>query len=327
MELPSNPTLEIVQDWPAIELVLQEEPQLFPLSRLHLTYLSYWPPEELENLVNSSILVKTQGLPLALMLSLSGSESDFRFIDRPAIIELNESLKSSKSFHEISEEAIGKFLRGRRKPSGLLELLHGTQSPGPLEKTILDLGATPTLAYNGHIPLDVSEDEILSGMRSSHRRHVRKSEAFLSRVEISYGSVSKPVFQGFRDLYLQEAQQSYSESQWVGMLNALIAKEAFLVSSYLGSELVGATFCWISPEIASYGTGVYSRSLYSQAPLSHFPMFRSISFAREIGAKKFLIGEVYTPGRDEKQKSIAYFKRGFSDFVGKSVIFRLEPQA
>lgn len=313
--------IQVIRDWSPIQASLDAETGVFPLSELYLTYLKYRPREELENPVNSSMLALFQGSPVALILSISSNPSDIRFIDQPAVIEFNKQCNNNQNLRRIAEEALARAISQLPDLSGSLELECGSKNLGPLETACLDRGATPSHIYRGYIPLQLTEEEILAGMRSSHRRHIRKSSEFLSRIEVSFGSVEESIFEGFRELYLYEAKQTYSESRWMGMREALLCKEAFLVSSYVEKELVGATFCWVSPKLSSYGTGVYARTYFSQAPISHFPMFRSILFAREIGMERFYIGEVYAPGKDPKQRNIAFFKRGFLDAVNKSLVF------
>jgi len=311
----------VLNSWPAIEQLLRSNPGSFPLSRLNLTLLDYWPQDELHDFLNNSLVIQVHGNPVAVLFSISRKESDLHFIDRPVFLEFNAHSSLDLETFALLGEGLKHTLGRIGNVSGSLELMNQPGASNQIETILLDKLATPSLVYRGFVDLKNAEGEILSAMRPSHRRHIKKSKEFLTEVGVSFGAVEGPVFEEFRGLYLHEAKQTYSEAQWEGMHSAILRKEAFLVSSYLNNDLVGATYCWVSPDIAGYGSGAYARRLFSKAPIAHYAMFKSITFAKEIGLDSFLLGEVYAPHGSEKQKNIAFFKRGFANKILTSTQF------
>ncbi len=317
----SGANWSVLNSWPAIEQLLRNSSKAFPLSRLNLTLADHWPQDELRSFLNNSLVVEVHGEPVAVLLSMSQKESDLKFIDRPVFIELSAHSSIDLSTFALLGEGLKSTLSRTGSLSGSLELMNQPGVSNQIETLLLDKMAIPSLVYRGFVDLETAEEEILSEMRPSHRRHIRKSRDFLTEVVVSFGALQKAVFEEFRSLYLYEAKQTYSENRWEGMHKAILQEEAFLVSSYLDGDLVGATYCWVSPEMASYGSGAYARRLFSEAPIAHYAMFKSITFAKEIGLESFLLGEVYAPYGSKKQKNIAFFKRGFANRVLTSTRF------
>lgn len=317
----------VIDHWPAIEELLIVNPRLFPSSRHHLTLLNYWPSDELENLVNNSFLVEVENRPALLVLSLGRNCSEYRFIDRPAIIEISGELLESDPIHFSIHEAFSRVIKQKKDCTLLLAGAFTSARLGKMETTLLDLGCTTALEYQGVVDLTQSDEELTSSLRTSHKRHVKKSREFLDRVEVAFGSIGKDQVEAFQDLYLQEAGQTYSHNRWKEMWRAVLDNSAFLVSAYLGEKLVGATFCWVSPASVSYGTGVYAREYFARAPVAHFPIFYSMVTAREIGARWFQLGQVYAVEKSKKERDIAFFKRGFSQEILKNTVYELRHEA
>lgn len=314
---------KVIDHWPAIEELLVANPHLFPSSRHNLTLLNYWPDDELENLLNNSFLIEVENRPVLLVLSLGRNGSEYRFIDRPAMIEISGEFLESDPVGFSIHEAFSRVIKQKKDCTLLVAGAFTSARLGKMETTLLDLGCTTALEYQGVVDLTKSDEELTASLRTSHKRHVKKSREFLDRVEVAFGSIGKDEVEAFQNLYLQEAKQTYSTNRWKEMWRAVSDHSAFLVSAYMGEKLVGATFCWVSPAFVSYGTGVYAREYFAQAPVAHYPIFYSMVTAREIGARWFQLGQVYAAEKSKKERDIAFFKRGFSQEILKNTVFEL----
>lgn len=155
--------------------------------------------------------------------------------------------------------------------------------------------------------------KLIDNLRKSHRYEIRQTEPKLDEVRTYFGEVDNVAFKAFQALHFAAAgRETRSQGSWDEQRFAIEDRRASLITVSFESEIIGATFSWLTPSSGAYGSGAYDRSKFSQLSISHVSLLRAIEHAQDVGAKHYIVGQVFTPGGSPKERNIANFKRGFS---------------
>ena len=96
----------------------------------------------------------------------------------------------------------------------------------------------------------------------------------------------------------------------------------YSILSHLEDLLVGGTLVLDSGDVAYYASGAYRREHFDK-PLAHYPLFVAMQRSAEAGRRWFNLGDVSTPPTlSDKERSIAYFKRGFASTLRSAMIWK-----
>ncbi|KGA21251.1 hypothetical protein GM51_2945 [freshwater metagenome] len=296
----------------------------FPLSSLALETYDYFAAISPPSLVNNSFMVTVSGSLAAVVISC-GSTSGFEFFGQPAIIEFSSRPEIRDYIGQIRRR-VSRQIRDSA-PAGLANAVSYTMPLMPhldeFARGLLDAGWLPSVEFEGVIELNKDVTLLEKNLRENAMRDVRKAEKALGPPQIHHEKISDESFSEFRQLHLVSAGRvTRSIDSWHEMLAALRRGNASLVTVRHDDELVGGTFCWVSKSAALYGSGAYKRELFSQFPISHLTLFHSILLAEHLGCEKFFVGQTYAPGGTDKEKAIAFFKRGFSERIQPKLVLR-----
>ena len=307
--------LHIVTNWEAIVDALRNYPGSFPRSELFASRIDYHTAIQTAPVINNSFLVQEGQIPIAVVIS-ANSSGGIGYFDRPAIAEFSGGWESP--LPDSVPRAVGKHLAEIVSSADENRVAYQKNSNivDALEAKLLGAGFSPSLLFEAKIDLHRSAQEILASFRSGHRRHVRQGSQALGSPEIYHNEIPLPIFNSFRALHRSvSGRVTRPARSWDLMLSAIKNGEAVLATSEIDGELVGGTFCWLSGSAAEYGTGAYSRDHFAKFAISHNLLFRSMEFAKDLGCELFVLGDGYDVDGSDKQKAIAYFKRGFADTV------------
>jgi len=318
--------LHIVTNWESIVDALRNYPGGFPRSELFASRIDYHTAIQTAPVINNSFLVQEGQTPMAVVIS-ANSSGGIGYFDRPAIVEFSRGSESAlpnsvlRAVGKHVAETVSSAVENRvayQKDSNVVDAL---------EAKLLHASFRPSLLFEAKINLQRSTQEILTSFRTGHRRDVRQGSQALGNPRIYHNEIPLHVFNSFRALHRSvSGRVTRPGRSWDLMLSAIEDGEAVLATSEIDGELVGGTFCWLSGSAAEYGTGAYSRDHFAKFAISHNLLFRSMEFAKDLGCRLFVLGDGYDFDGSDKQKAIAYFKRGFVDTVDVMSVysFKLE---
>ncbi|MEZ5790303.1 MAG: hypothetical protein R3D34_05805 [Nitratireductor sp.] len=192
------------------------------------------------------------------------------------------------------------------------------------QEKLLSAGARTAFVYRGAVDLGLREAGLKRSLRKSFKSLVnwgrREMEiAFHSGTSADFG-----VFEEFRLFHARIAGRVTRPRQsWDEMYKLAVENRGFLCTGLLDGEMVAATYVFHDTSSALYGTGVYERDLFEK-PISHWPIYASIVKCMEMGLEHFDLGEVFLPAdASEKEKSIGFFKKGFSQYTTSRCVWTL----
>lgn len=194
------------------------------------------------------------------------------------------------------------------------------------EVKLLQAGGVQVAHYRGHVSLDAGEAGIRRQMRKSYRSLVNWGRREMHMIFVDRLNADAQLFDAFRLFHLQVAGKATRPlASWTAMFDLLKQGKAVLGLGYLEGELVAATYLFCHGGFALYGTGVYDRGQFNK-PISHWPLFATMQRAGEYGARLCDLGQVF-PGHSssEKERSIAFFKKGFTDTVVDETYWQCDP--
>lgn len=195
-------------------------------------------------------------------------------------------------------------------------------------KALLQMGITPHV-YPEQVIKIASDALMLSGMRKVFRQNIRWGMRNLECAVLDSDSITKEDFLDFEKFHITVAgRRTRSHDTWLAQMNLVLAGESYLITSHLNGSLVGMSLFAASGARAYYSVGVYDRDLF-RFPLSHYPIWRGLLHARELGCKEFSMGEsMYVGAADslgntpsEKECNISHFKRGFGGDIRTAIRF------
>ena len=196
------------------------------------------------------------------------------------------------------------------------------------EVKLLQAGGRQIQNYHGYVVLDSGEVSLYRQMRRSYRSLVNWGRREMRITFLDSNYADPDLFESFRLFHLEIAGRvTRPIASWAVMFDLIIQGKAILGLGFLGNDLVAATYFFCHDGLAIYGTGVYERGLFDK-PISHWPLFATMSRAAECGARLCDLGIVFTrPQASAKERNIAFFKKGFTDFVIDDAYWDLCPMA
>lgn len=178
------------------------------------------------------------------------------------------------------------------------------------------------IQYNLMLNLDLPENLIHAGIRKSFRSLINWGKKNLLINIIDSKNCTEDNFNLFKELHRKvSGRQTRSDQTWKKQFEAIKLNEAVLILSEYEGVIVGATFIMLGLDIAYYGVGAYDRDLMEKnLPISHFAIYSSILFLKNLNIKYFNLGYILKESTTEKEKNIFNFKKGFLDYIDYQII-------
>ena len=188
----------------------------------------------------------------------------------------------------------------------------------------LPADAQISMRYHGQVRLVPGEEEYKKSLRKRYKSYVNWGRREMETAFHCGDDIDADLFDAFRLFHARIAGRVTRPRQsWDEMYKLAVENRGFLCTGFLGGEMVAATYVFHDTSSALYGTGVYERDLFEK-PISHWPMYASIVKCMEMGLEHFDLGEVFLPAdASEKEKSIGFFKKGFSQYTTSSCVWTL----
>lgn len=166
------------------------------------------------------------------------------------------------------------------------------------------------------VDLALEPAAIKAGLRKSYKSLVNWGQRHLELRFIDRVRADREAFLAFREFHRKVSGRSTrSDETWEIQFEMILQGEAFALLGYYKARLVSANLVQHSDSEAYYGVGVYDREMMAERlPVAHGPLFSAILRAREIGLKRFVLGDA-SDSDDEKLANIARFKRGFATAI------------
>ncbi|KIL97195.1 hypothetical protein CCC_00256 [Paramagnetospirillum magnetotacticum MS-1] len=203
------------------------------------------------------------------------------------------------------------------KAGGLTRLVIGTEAhsrPDPLAALLADRGAEGAIQASAQLDLTRPEEALRADIRDSYRSLTNWGSRNLRLAFINAENPDRAQFDLFPDFHARIAGgRRRGEDYWAIYWNEIKAGQAEMALGFLedGTLVAGSIVVWAGVT-AYYASGVYDRDQFDK-PLGHWPLWTAILRAKETGLERFDLGEIPARGHaDDKEISIAFFKRGFT---------------
>lgn len=186
---------------------------------------------------------------------------------------------------------------------------------GPLDRACLDEGGRPVARFNAVMDLSKDETDLRKGLRKSYKSLINWGKRSFNMTYLNKDNPDADLFEHFITFYNKVAGQSvHSDATWQALFQ-LITQGRGEISLAFDQEyqlVAGSAF------IDEGGTCLYFIAAYERdrfdKPIGHWPVFNASLRAKERGNKWFDLGEFYAAGeKTEKDRSIGFFKKGFTD--------------
>lgn len=270
-----------------------------------------------------SFLIEDQGRSvIAVMCDVTNGY--FGRYGMPAEVLLDEATAVDASKRGISE-AIGEIRRLAAENAKTVELL--TPSPGRaldfLSGSLVAAGFEAELQFRAVVDLLSGPEAILADMRKGHRQQIRWGRDNLTVSLVDHERSNFADFESYRALHAEVAGRvTRNDASWGAMCEAIASGVGRLVLSYLEGRLVGGTLILDSMNTAFYASGAFRRERFDK-PLSHYPIYAAMLSSAAAGNRWFDLGDVSSsPRMSDKERSISYFKRGFSSHLKVGHLWR-----
>jgi hypothetical protein len=238
------------------------------------------------------------------------------FYGRPAFLRTNREAGSDtreKAERMMAEEMCG-LLKSLNFPEfHYLEMC----SEGKLSDFavfLLESGCSGTPVYKQIIDLTSDEGELRRDIRKRFRSFINWGEKNLAITVHDHRNTGPEIIESFRQLHVSVAgKETRSPETWHLQYRQITENQAFLITGALDGQMVTAGLFLHSPLYCYYGVGASVREMFDK-PLSHAILWRSLLEAKRRGCTRYEMGDLadlYSEGYSEKEKSIAFFKRGF----------------
>ncbi len=202
--------------------------------------------------------------------------------------------------------------------------------PGNTEqwfRKCMENGAQADLICELYTDLGLELDDIHRQIRKCYHSLINKA-AVLWNAEV-LTSVSVEQFELFHRKHIEVAGRvTRSQETWDLQREMINSGHAFLVMlTDQNNGFVGGGLFEYSRDESLYSVGVYDRELFDR-PVSHLVQWTAIRHMKELGLKRYKIGQRFYPGKTgnlreptEKELSISYFKEGFAtDFLTSIIL-------
>lgn len=167
-----------------------------------------------------------------------------------------------------------------------------------------------------------SENNYFTNTRKSYKSLINWGEKNLDIRLINKDNLSKEQFFAYQTFHHKiSKRKTRSDESW--NIQYQMLKEGFgeLILGYHQGALVAGALFLDQHGISVYATGVYERSLF-EFGLSHYLLYYGIcrSYTRETHS--FSLGYFETDIEDSKLYNIQFFKKGFSQTLVPSILWR-----
>ncbi|WP_096702432.1 GNAT family N-acetyltransferase [Magnetospirillum sp. 15-1] len=189
----------------------------------------------------------------------------------------------------------------------------------PLAALLVDRGAEGTVQASAMVDLHRPAEALRADIRDSYRSLTNWGSRNLTLSFVNAANPDRAAFDLFPDFHARIAGgRRRDEAYWQVYWNEIAQGRAEMVLGFLppengedGTLAAGSLVVWAG-STAYYASGVYDRDKFDK-PLGHWPLWNTILRAREAGLSAFDLGEIPPRGHaDDKEISIAFFKRGFT---------------
>lgn len=183
------------------------------------------------------------------------------------------------------------------------------------QRLAMESGASLQAKHRAQIDLGLGAEEYHKRLRKSYKALINEAGRHWQLNIDDRGDLS--AFRGFEALHIAVAgRRTRSEESWQAQFSAIANGEAFAVYLHdTAGQLVGASLFNRSRDEVLYAVGAYDRQLFDK-PLAHLSLYAAIGHARELGARRFILGDRPYPGETPppaaKDLQIAFFKEGFA---------------
>ncbi len=165
------------------------------------------------------------------------------------------------------------------------------------------------------IVADLAQDPTLlkRDVRDSYRSLINWGERNITLRMVNKDTPNRADFDLFPAFFAKISGRERGGDYWEVYWREIVSGQAELMLGWLeDGSLVSGSIVVGTGETAYYASGVYARDQFDK-PLGHWPLWRAMLRAQELGYRWFDAGE--NPDRwhgTDKEISIAFFKRGFS---------------
>lgn len=188
------------------------------------------------------------------------------------------------------------------------------ESCDPLAALMVDRGAEGHIQASAVIDLTRPPEALKADIRDSYRSLINWGGRNLSLGLVTAAEPDRARFELFPDFHARIAGgRRRGAEYWEVYWSEINAGRAEMILGFLddGTLAAGSIVVWGTTE-AYYASGVYDRDRFDK-PLGHFPLWTAITRAQAQGLARFDLGDIPPRGHaDDKEVSIAFFKRGFT---------------
>jgi hypothetical protein len=152
-------------------------------------------------------------------------------------------------------------------------------------------------------------------IRKSYRSLINKQKRDNTNLIVNRLNLSREHFDNLRNLHFEASgnRRTRSSHSWELQFDAIAKNRAFMSLSYNrdGTMTSGALFLTGDREVF-YGVSAQSRELMLLGePTGHIVLKNALAYSQKCGFDRMILGT--TDFSNEKEKSIVFFKKGFSD--------------
>jgi hypothetical protein len=296
--------------------------------KLRLMMRDYYRACEYEVSALHTIAVENETGPVLLipMVIRDKQLSYFGFPASPVYVNHLNEIERSTALEAACCKAIEYCFK---TGNGLIIAMPSTHGPNHKmanwEMKLLQAGGRQMPNYRGYVTIAEAEAVVFSQMRKSYRSLVNWGRRQMQLTFVDSTNPDTHLFDKFRHFHLEVAGKvTRPMVSWDVMFNLVKKGNAILGLAYLNGDLVAGTFLFVQGSFALYGTGVYDRNRFEK-PISHWPLVATIQHAKKFGAHLCDLGQVFPDlGVTEKERNIAFFKKGFTNTIINEAYWQLD---
>jgi hypothetical protein len=186
--------------------------------------------------------------------------------------------------------------------------------------------AAASVWLTGVVDLADGERGMRRGLRKSFKSLLNWGRQNLETRILGFADPDRALFDSFQAFHGTIAgRTTRPQASWDFMFDWMAAGHGELIVSFLDKEMIGGTMIVDGGSTAGYASGVYDRSRFDK-PLAHWPLWLAMVRSAERGMKAFDLGGLpLPPEASDKERSIAYFKRGFATSIDVQLYWTWSP--
>lgn len=190
-----------------------------------------------------------------------------------------------------------------------------------------DKASLQAVEVSGIIDLRLSNELIKRNIRKSYKSLVNWGEKNMQTTVYDQANITQEVFDAFEAFHLKvSGKKTRSHETWALQHDMIRNGEAFLVVAMYNGAMASANLFLAGSTEVFYGVGVNDRELteVQNLAIAHYPLYRAALYAKEKGYRVFNLNTLNKPNASEKEKSISFFKKGFTSQLKSSVIYNIQ---